>query len=223
MPDFSLERRIRRTSTTDAWVIGLDEAGRGPWAGPVVAAAAWLDMRRTPRVLRRYLDDSKVLAPDLRVSLYEEIMACAGDGRAAVAFDVAPVAEVDAVNILRASLLAMRRAAEKLSRATGAVFEAALVDGPHAPRLGCACHPVVRGDSLSLSIAAASVVAKVTRDRMMRDLACAFPGYGWERNKGYGTPEHRKALHALGPCSHHRRSFAPIRALMLSAGPVTRS
>lgn len=215
MPDFSLERRCRRGSAANGWVIGLDEAGRGPWAGPVVAAAAWLDARRTPHVLRRYLDDSKALAPELRLSLYEDILACADGGRAAIAVDAAPVAEVDAINILRASLLAMRRAAEKLSRATGAVFDAALVDGPHAPRLNCACHPVVRGDGLSLSIAAASVVAKVTRDRMMADLALTFPGYGWERNKGYGTPEHRSALASLGPCVQHRRSFAPIRELLL--------
>ena len=192
-------------------VIGLDEAGRGPWAGPVVAAAVWLDPARTPQALLEGLDDSKALKASTREALYEAIVASAGAGAAAFGIAEATPGEIDKINILQASLLAMRRAAEKLAAAAGRPAGAALVDGLHTPRLPCPAQPVVKGDSRSLTIAAASILAKVTRDKIMAELAERHPGYAWERNKGYGTAEHRRALDRLGVTKEHRRSFKPVR------------
>ncbi|HEV2299966.1 MAG TPA: ribonuclease HII [Stellaceae bacterium] len=196
MPDFVIEKSCR------GLVCGIDEAGRGPLAGPVVAAAVILDRRRFPKELKDSLDDSKALSGAMREACYAALLRCARIGVGA-----ASAREIDRVNILRATLIAMRRAAAAL----GERPDIALVDGNVAPALSCSVKTVVGGDALSFSIAAASVVAKVTRDRIMRALAPRYPGYGWETNVGYGTEEHGEALRRLGPSPHHRRSFAPLR------------
>jgi len=214
MPDLRLERRLARglaVSGRAALVVGVDEAGRGPWAGPVTAAAVWLDPDRMPRLLRDGLDDSKALTPERRVVLFDALTASATAGRAAIGLGAASVAEIDARNILQASLAAMARAVAALEAALGRRADAALIDGDRVPTLACPAEAVVKGDGRSLSIAAASVVAKVTRDRQMAGLAACHPGYGWERNMGYGTPEHRVALARLGATPEHRRSFRPVR------------
>ena len=199
MPDFLLEEAAGGT------VAGIDEAGRGPWAGPVVAGAVILDRRTLPADLRHGLDDSKVLSRPRRDGLYEILCRTAriGIGRA-------EVSEIDSVNILGATMLAMARSVSAL----GVIPDLALVDGNRKPELPCPVQCVVKGDRRSLSIAAASIVAKVSRDAIMAELARAFPGYGWERNAGYGTPEHRDALERLGVTPHHRRSFAPIHKIL---------
>ena len=182
-------------------VAGIDEAGRGPLAGPVVAAAVILPPRGLPGALARRIDDSKKLPPALREELFALLAA-----RAEIAIGSASVEEIDRLNILQATMLAMARALGRLSDPPAT----ALVDGNRAPALPCAVQTVIGGDGLSLSIAAASIAAKVTRDRLMARLARRHPGFGWERNAGYGTAEHRAALVRLGPTRHHRRSFAPI-------------
>jgi ribonuclease HII len=193
-------RRERAALKRGLWpVAGCDEAGRGPLAGPVVAAAVILDPKRVPRGL----DDSKKLDPQTRERLYEKICA---SGEVAIA--VAPPARIDRDNILRASLWALARAVEALPVRPVLVF----VDGPLRIDIRCDCEPVVSGDAIVASIAAASIVAKVTRDRLMTRLALAHPGYGFERHKGYSVPEHYAALARLGPTIHHRRSFAPVAA-----------
>jgi ribonuclease HII len=204
MPDFSLETRLG--ANKGRVVVGIDEAGRGPWAGPVVAAAAWLDRAALDPSLLARLDDSKRLAPAAREGLYRQLVAVAPGG-ARIGVGEASVAEIDALNILQASLLAMARAVAGL----GLAPDAALVDGNRAPDLPCPVETVVKGDARSLSVAAASIVAKVTRDRQMAALARRHPGYGWERNQGYGTAEHRAALARLGVTPEHRRSFRPVR------------
>jgi len=201
MPDFKIERRCA------GLVCGVDEAGRGPLAGPVVAAAVVLDLRRFPRTLRDTLDDSKVLTIEEREICYRALRRCLDRGAARIGVGAASVAEIDRINILRAALLAMTRAVADL----GVRPDMALVDGDIAPPLTCAIQTVVKGDGLSYSIAAASVVAKVTRDRIMRRLAPRYPGYGWETNVGYATQEHGEAIRRLGVTRHHRRSFAPVR------------
>ncbi|WP_119166870.1 ribonuclease HII [Algihabitans albus] len=185
-------------------IAGLDEVGRGPWAGPVVAAAVVLPRHLTPR-LRAALDDSKRVKPALRLEL-----AALLSGLAEVSLGRAEVAEIDTLNILQASHLAMQRALAGLALPP----DAALVDGNRLPELPCPAEALIGGDGLSLSIAAASIVAKVARDREMAELAEVHPGYGWERNAGYGTAEHRSGLQRLGPCTEHRRSFKPIRRLL---------
>ncbi len=199
MPDFSLEMQAGGV------IAGVDEAGRGPLAGPVVAAAAILDARRLPEDLARSIDDSKRLSPARRVDVLAALRPVARIGLGA-----ASVAEIDRLNILQATLLAMTRAVAAL----GARPDMALIDGNHAPVLPCPTRTVVKGDQRSLTIAAASIAAKVVRDRLMARLALRHPGFGWERNAGYGTAEHRAALVRLGATPHHRRSFAPVaRAL----------
>ena len=200
MPDLSLELELGGV------VAGIDEVGRGPLAGPVIAAAVILDLAKLPKRLLERLDDSKALSKRLREELAELIPHVATIG-----FGEAGVEEIDRVNILQATMLAMGRAYAALGRRA----DHALVDGNRPPKLPCPVRCVVKGDSLSLSIAAASVVAKVRRDAVMADLAQAFPGYGWERNAGYGTAEHLLALKQLGPTPHHRRSFAPVAQYML--------
>lgn len=197
-PSFVLE------SAAGGVVVGLDEAGRGPWAGPVVAACVRLDPSRIPDGI----DDSKKLSSSRREALCEALT-----GSAQVATGLATVEEIDALNILQASLLAMRRAYEALGVQAGL----ALVDGNRAPMLSCPVKTVIGGDRKSLSIAAASIVAKVTRDTLMRELAETYPGYGFERHAGYGTQAHQEALRAFGVTPAHRKSFAPIRALVEAA------
>ncbi len=183
-------------------VCGVDEAGRGPLAGPVVAAAVVLDRRRVPRGL----DDSKKLDAAAREAAYARIVRVAG-----WSIGVASVEEIDALNIYHATMLAMARAVDAL----GVEPQMVLVDGNALPRWRHAARAIVSGDALCRSIAAASIVAKVTRDRLMADHDAEHPGYGWCRNKGYGTPEHKAALQALGPTPLHRRSFAPVRQMCL--------
>jgi ribonuclease HII len=201
MPDFAIERRY------SGLVCGVDEAGRGPLAGPVVAAAVILDPRRLPKILRDGLDDSKVLTPEQREVCYRALMRCVDRGTARIGVGAASTREIDRINILRAALSAMVRAVAVL----GVCPDTALVDGNIAPPLSCAVRTVVKGDALSFSIAAASVVAKVTRDRLMRALAPRYPGYGWATNVGYATREHGEAIRLLGITRHHRRSFEPVR------------
>ncbi len=180
-------------------VAGCDEAGRGPLAGPVVAAAVILDPKRIPRGL----NDSKKLTPERREQLYLKICASA---EVAVAFGC--TARIDRDNILQASLWALARAVRALPIRPRLVF----VDGNQRIDCGCDCETVISGDALVLSVAAASIVAKVTRDRLMARLGLAHPGYGFERHMGYAVPEHFAALSRLGPTIHHRRSFAPVAA-----------
>lgn len=209
MPDFRIERRCT------GLVCGIDEAGRGPLAGPVVAAAVVLDTRRFPKTLRDGLDDSKVLSIAEREACYRVLRRCVDRGAARIGVGAASVPEIDRINILRAALLAMARAVAAL----GVCPDTALVDGNIAPPLGCGVQTVVKGDALSFSIAAASVIAKVTRDRIMRGLAPRYPGYGWETNVGYATQEHGEAIRQFGVTRHHRRSFAPVR-LALAGEPM---
>jgi ribonuclease HII len=191
-------RRERRALAKGVWpVAGCDEAGRGPLAGPVVAAAVILDPARIPRGL----NDSKKLTFEERERLYGKICATA---QVAVAFG--SISRIDRDNILQASLWALARAVKALPIAPKLVF----VDGRDRIAIDCECQAVISGDALVLSIAAASIVAKVTRDRLMIRLGAAHPGYGFERHMGYSVPEHFDALNRLGPCVHHRRSFAPI-------------
>jgi ribonuclease HII len=187
-------------------VAGLDEVGRGPLAGPVIAAAVVFP-NGVPRTLARLLDDSKKLTPERRLAAS---MALYASGVAEIGVGAASVAEIERINILHASLLAMRRAVRRLPSPP----DLALVDGNRAPDLPCPVQCVVGGDGLSLSIAAASIIAKVARDRLMARLAVRFPHYGWERNAGYGTPAHCQAMAASGISPHHRRSFAPVRAIL---------
>ena len=195
-------RRERAALKRGIWPIaGCDEAGRGPLAGPVVAAAVILDPKRIPRGL----NDSKKLLPEQREALYAKIMASA---EVAVAFG--PPARIDRDNILRASLWALARAVAALPVRPQLVF----VDGPYKIEACCDCRAVVSGDAVMASIAAASIIAKVTRDRLMARLGAAHPGYGFERHMGYSVPEHFAALDRLGPTIHHRRSFAPVAALL---------
>ena len=195
-PDLVLE--LKWLARFEGPVAGIDEAGRGPLAGPVVAAAVILRPGAVPDGIR----DSKELSAEQREALYDQIRIVADVG-----IGIADVARIDRDNILQATLWAMRKAVAGLPRKPAM----ALVDGNRVPKLPCAVEPVVRGDQLSLSIAAASIIAKVTRDRIMDGLALTHPGYGFERHKGYATPEHRQALMKLGASPIHRRSFAPVR------------
>jgi ribonuclease HII len=194
-PTFRRERAAMRRGVFP--VAGCDEAGRGPLAGPVVAAAVILDPARVPKGL----DDSKRLTPERREALYARICATA---EVAVAF--APPARIDSLNIRQASLWALARAVAALPRRPQLVF----VDGCDRIAAACECVAVVGGDGIVASVAAASIVAKVTRDRLMAQLGLAHPGYGFERHMGYTVPEHIEALGRLGPTIHHRRSFAPV-------------
>ena len=196
-PSFRRERRALNAGIFP--VAGCDEAGRGPLAGPVVAAAVILDPSRIPRGL----NDSKKLDMAAREALYEKIVATA---QVAVAFG--SIERIDRDNILRASLWALARAVKALPVKPKMVF----VDGNMKIDCGCDCEAVVSGDALVLSVAAASIVAKVTRDRLMARIGLAYPGYGFERHMGYSVPEHCAALKRLGPTPHHRRSFAPVAA-----------
>lgn len=199
-PTLSLE--ILLIESSGGPVCGVDEAGRGPWAGPVSAGAVILN----PDDLPAGIDDSKALTHARREALEIEIKA------RALAWGVgfASVEEIEAHNILHATGLAMCRAIEALAVQPAA----ALVDGNYGFRLPCAVQTVIKGDSLSLSIAAASILAKTARDRLMVELDAEYPGYGFAGHKGYNAPVHQEALRTLGPCPAHRRSWAPIRALL---------
>ncbi len=198
MPSFRYERAL------EGVVCGVDEVGRAPLAGPVLAAAVILPMK-LPRRLQG-MDDSKLVPRERR----EEFAAHLFDF-AQIGIGAASVAEIDSINILRATFLAMARAVKALSAAVGATPAWALVDGNQAPKLPCRVQTIVGGDGKSLSIAAASIVAKVTRDRLMHALAPRYPGYGWETNVGYPTRVHRDAILSLGVTPHHRRRFVELQ------------
>jgi ribonuclease HII len=203
MPTYRIERAL------GGIVAGVDEAGRGPLAGPVAAAAVILMPGVLPRRLLRAIDDSKVVPAERRAEIAAVLWARAArqDGVIA-AIACASAREIDRLNILQATLLAMTRAVERLAVRPTAV----LIDGNILPAsLPCPGRAVVDGDALCLSIAAASILAKVTRDRLMARLAQRYPAYGWERNVGYGTAQHHAGIAAAGPNRHHRRSFAPFR------------
>jgi ribonuclease HII len=202
VPNFALEK------AAGGRVAGIDEVGRGPLAGPVVAAAVVFPAG-VPRKLARLLDDSKKLNAEQRLVAF---MALRAFGRAEIGVGAASVGEIHRLNILRAALLAMRRAVARLP----APPDLALVDGNRPPDLPCPVRCVVGGDARCLSIAAASIVAKVLRDRAMTRLAVRFPGYGWERNVGYATEFHREALQRLGPTRHHRPDFSSVSQLTLN-------
>lgn len=195
-PDFEFERAL------GGIVAGVDEVGRGPWAGPVTACAVVLDPARIPDGL----NDSKKLTEARRDVLAVQILDVAD-----VSLGWASVEEIDAMNIRQATFLAMTRALEGLKTTPNH----ALIDGNAVPPgLLCPASCVIKGDGRSVSIAAASIVAKVRRDALMKELAVMHPGYGWETNMGYGTAKHAAGLHHLGVTQHHRRSFAPIRKIL---------
>lgn len=209
MPDFSLEAAARAEGHGS--VAGIDEAGRGPWAGPVFAAAVILAPSGLPGDLLDALDDSKKLSAKRRDGLFERLRRLAREGAGVdIGVGHAEVCEIDTINILQASLLAMRRAVERLVPPP----DYALIDGTYKPPLACPAQAIVKGDGISLSIAAASIIAKVTRDRLMGTLAALHPGYGWESNMGYGTAQHQAGLEKLGVTPHHRKSFAPIHKIL---------
>lgn len=202
MPNFRLEDEV------GGIVAGIDEAGRGPWAGPVVAAALVFDRVVLPEDLAEAIDDSKDLTAERRQAVYARLPGCSHFGVGA-----ASAREIDRINILNATFLAMTRAWTALLR-HGAHPTSVLIDGNRAPNLACPCHAIVGGDRRSLSIAAASIVAKVTRDRIMARLDRRYPNYGWARNAGYGTRQHQSALYQVGITRHHRISFKPIYNLL---------
>ena len=201
MPDLELERELIECGSSP--VAGVDEAGRGPLAGPVVAAAVILPCGYS----QDFLDDSKKVSSKRRDVLYEELTR---DSQVYWGVAFAEVSEIDELNILRATHTAMKRAA--LALPVRPAF--CLIDGLDVPGFPLAAKGVVRGDGISLSIAAASIIAKVTRDRRMQELAEEFPVYGFAKHKGYGTQAHMEALREYGPCREHRRSFAPVAKLI---------
>lgn len=200
MPDFSHEEALT------GLVAGIDEVGRGPLAGPVVAAAV-VFVTPPPPAIADKIDDSKKLTAAARLAVCEALLA----SNAVIAVAAASVAEIDRLNILHASLLAMQRAVARLR----VVPDWALIDGNKAPVLPCRSRCVVGGDGLSLSIAAASIVAKVTRDRGMARLDRRWPGYGFAQHAGYATAAHREALERLGPTPHHRMGFRTLKNFSL--------
>ncbi len=203
MPDFLIEGGY------DGRVAGVDEVGRGPLAGPVVAAAVVFPTG-VSLTLAAMLDDSKKLTAEQRNAAYQALL---DSGLAEIGVGAASVAEISRINILRAALLAMRRAVDRLP----VMPVAALVDGNQAPTLSCPVQCVVGGDAQCLSIAAASIVAKVVRDRAMTRLSARLPIYGWHSNAGYGTAAHRAAITAHGPSRHHRPTFGAVRLHLESA------
>ena len=205
VPDFNIEKSLN----LNGLIAGFDEAGRGPWCGPVVAACVcWPDLQ-VPEELANAINDSKKLTAKKREALYPKIMA----SNAIVGVGQASAEEIDDMNILQASFLAMHRALDEV-RVKGYNPIFGLIDGNRLPKWDIPCQAVIGGDGKSLSIGAASIVAKVVRDRLMTDLAKEFPAYGWERNAGYGTAEHIQALKEYGPTIHHRKSYAPIKKIL---------
>lgn len=201
-PSFSLE------SCHPSPVVGIDEAGCGPWAGPVVAGAfVFLEPDTVDEAVLSFIRDSKQLTPARREKAYSQLIALK---TVRYGIGLASVEEIDSINIGKATRLAMQRAVSEL----GLRPAAALVDGIRMPDLSCPVTPVIKGDQTSFSIAAASILAKVTRDRIMVGLDKDYPVYGWAKNAGYGTAHHQEALHLHGVTPHHRRSYAPIAKLL---------
>ena len=207
MPDFELEK------TYSFPVAGIDEAGRGPWAGPVVAGAVVIKDQNLDDFLLAGLNDSKKLTAAKREALYERLFEAQEQGKLCIGIGQASAEEIDRYNILQATFMAMRRAYEALAEKP----LAALVDGNRTPKdFPCACQTVVKGDGKSYSVAAASIVAKVYRDRLMADLAQQYPYYGFEKNAGYGTKLHIDGLKKYGVIAEHRKSYRPIKEFLLA-------
>ena len=198
MPDNLNERDI---GWPKKLIAGIDEAGRGPWAGPVVSAAVILNEKNIPDGL----NDSKKLSEKKRLSLYSSIY-----NFHFVGVGISSIEEIDSMNVLQATFLSMKRAVEDLNPQP----EYILVDGNLDPGLNFKTKCIIKGDSISISIAAASVIAKVTRDNLMLKLDKEFPNYNWKKNKGYGTAEHRNAIELHGPCKYHRKSFSTINKML---------
>ena len=205
MPDFSFEKSLNKSDL----IVGLDEAGRGPWCGPVVAACVGWQNLQCPDDLAHQINDSKKLTAQKREQLYDKIIQITpiwGIGQASAK-------EIDEINILQASFLAMRRALDQVIQ-KGFRPTVALIDGNRLPDWEIEKHALIGGDGKSLSIAAASILAKVTRDRIMTKLAQKYPQYGWEKNAGYGTKAHQQGLAKYGITPEHRRSYAPIQKIL---------
>lgn len=205
MPDLSYERACG----ADGLVFGFDEAGRGPWCGPVVAACVCWPEGRVPEDLAKEINDSKKLSVVKR----EKLMPLILESGAIVGIGQATAAEIDEINILQASFLAMKRAMDSV-QARGIQVSFALIDGNRLPDWEIPCQAIIGGDAKSVSIAAASIVAKVTRDHIMQELARAYPAYGWDKNAGYGTKTHSEALARYGVTPHHRKSYAPVKRVL---------
>ena len=203
MPDFSLEESLGLS--TSAVIVGVDEVGRGPLAGPVTAAAVFFDRQKITSDLLTKIDDSKKIAQKKRATISKQI-----ESIAIIGIGWASSGEIDQLNILEATMLAMQRAIFSLQKQIILDPDYILIDGNKVPRLGFPSKAIVRGDEKSLSIAAASIVAKSKRDAFMTSLSKLYPGYGWEKNAGYGTREHLAAIEREGITVHHRRSFKPI-------------
>ena len=204
MPNFDYEKQHI------GLIAGTDEAGRGPWVGPVVAAAVCFPDLKIAEELASQLNDSKKLSAKKREKLFDMIY----QSGAFIGVGQASAEEIDKINILQASFLAMRRALEQIE-SDGHKIDFVLIDGNRHPRdWKWPSQEIIKGDALSLSISAASIIAKVTRDRLMCVLAEEYPGYGWEKNAGYGTAEHIAALKEKGITPYHRKSYAPIAALL---------
>ena len=199
MPDFILEAKYLKKGYS--FIAGVDEAGRGSWAGPVVAAAVVFPYGKWAEITKIGLDDSKKLSPKRQRYFFDIIQETSNVG-----IGLSSVQEIDQINILQATFLAMNRALENLH----IVPDYTLIDGDKLPTLKFPAEAIVKGDALSISIAAASIIAKVTRDNLMIKLSRSFPGYGWERNVGYGTKKHREGLEMFGVTKHHRKSYKPI-------------
>ncbi|MBP5399469.1 MAG: ribonuclease HII [Alphaproteobacteria bacterium] len=208
MPTFDIENTYKET------VVGIDEAGRGPWAGPVVAGAVViLDKNISPFLLNN-LDDSKKLSPKKRELLYQELFSEQEKGHICIGIGEASCQEIDDKNILQATFLAMKRAAEKLKIPP----QFAIIDGNRTPKdFVCPTRAIIKGDSKSFSISAASIVAKVYRDKKMQKLAEKYPYYGFEKNAGYGTATHIAALKKYGITPEHRKSYKPIKEIISKA------
>ena len=196
-PDLAIE------STINGQVVGIDEAGRGPLAGPVFAASVILNKKKIPSGI----DDSKSLSPEKRQALYKKITESSIYG-----LSMSSVIEIDRLNILQATLLAMRRSYINLSWKLSTLPSHALIDGNQSPRLPCKTITIIKGDKKSKSIAAASIIAKVSRDRYIKFLHSIYPNYDWINNQGYSSKEHRLGLTILGPSPHHRLTFKPLKS-----------
>lgn len=205
MPDFAYEKACQ----TSGLIFGLDEAGRGPWCGPVVAACVCWPDQQIPPELAASINDSKKLSAKKREKLFPLIMS----SNALVGIGQASAQEIDDINILQASFLAMKRALDDVI-AKGYHPAFALIDGNKLPKWQLPMHSIVGGDAKSLSIAAASIIAKVTRDKIMTELSHDYPQYDWDKNAGYGTRAHILALQQFGVTPHHRKTYAPVRAVL---------
>lgn len=205
MPSFEIEQ----TLPAGALVFGIDEVGRGPWAGPVMAACVCWPNLEIDAELAAQINDSKKLSAVKREKIYAQILA----SNAIIGVGLASSEEIDAMNILQATFLAMKRAVKQVE-GQGYRVDYCLIDGNRLPNWEWKSQTVIKGDSVSLSIAAASIVAKVLRDRLMAELGEQYPWYGWSKNAGYGTKEHIEGLKKYGVCSYHRKSYAPIKAFI---------